>query len=335
MTNASEVMAGLNPKTLKRVHAASETEVTFQKVPSVSMTMALHGGLGYGRQTLIWGNKSSGKSSFCLQMVAMAQQEGKVCSWIDVENSYDPLWAGRLGVNSEDLILSPTKVIDDVVDVGVDLMRNGVDVLVVDSISSLLSSAYFDKSNDLKSLGETGQIGADAREMARAVRMLNYANENTAIVLISQLRNKLLQHGAMHIPTGGEAVKFFSSTSIKLTSSARADDQIKGEVFVGNKIFEQPVGRKVNWLIDYNKLGPPNQTGTYAFYYDGDSIGVDPIEETLDLAEKFSVIERGGAWYTIEGARVQGKPKAVQLLRSEPDLYDRIVKELYEQIPKQ
>lgn len=334
MVDVSEIMGSLNPKTRKRVHAASEVVIEKQAVPSVAMTMALHGGIGYGRQTLIWGNKSSGKSSYCLQMVAMAQKDGKTCAWIDSEESYEQSWANRLGVDSTQLIHSTVKTIEDMTEVVVELMKAGVDLIVVDSISAFLSSAYFDKSDGLKELGGTGQIGSDARDMGRAVRMMNYSNEKTALILISQIRNKLLQQGAMHIPTGGEAVKFFSSTSIKLTSSPRENDQIKGDVFVGDKIFTQPVGRPVNWLIDFNKLGPPNQSGEYDFYYDGDHIGVDPIGETVDIAERFGIIPKAGAWYTVEGKQVQGRAKVIQLLKSEPDLYERIVKELHDQIPE-
>jgi recombination protein RecA len=333
VVDVSDIIGKLNPKTQKRVHAASEVEVEKQPMPSVAMTMALHGGIGYGRQTLIWGNKSSGKSSLCQQMIADAQKSGKSCAWIDSEESYDPKWATRLGVNNEQLIHSRVKTIEEMTEVGVELMQAGIDVLVVDSISAFLSGAYFDKSHDLKELGDTKQIGSDARDMGNAVRMFNYANDHTALVLISQIRNKISSWGAVGRPTGGNAVEFFSSTSIKLTSSATEKNQKIGDVIIGDKIFQQPVGRPVNWLVEFNKLGPPNQSGEYDFYYEGDSIGVDPVGETVDIAEKFSVITKKGAWYTVDGVQMQGRDTVIRNLRAEPDLYEKIVRKLHEQIP--
>ncbi len=174
--------------------------------------MALKGGLGHGRQILIWGNKSAGKSSFCLQMIAEAQKEGKTCAWIDAEASYSADWAEKLGVNSEELIYSPAKTINDMVDVATQLMEAGVDIIVVDSISALLPAIYFEKdSTELKKLEDTKQIGAEAKDMTHAVKMLNYANKNTLLVLISQQRNQFGSMHASHIPTGGMAVKFFST----------------------------------------------------------------------------------------------------------------------------
>jgi recombination protein RecA len=102
----------------------------------LDLNKQLNGGLAYGRQVLIWGNKSAGKSSFCLQMIGQAQKEGKICAWIDSEQSYDPKWAQRLGVDSESLIYSPARTINDMVDVATQLMSAGVDMIVVDSISA-------------------------------------------------------------------------------------------------------------------------------------------------------------------------------------------------------
>ena len=104
-----DILAGLDPKTRARVKAAQDVKVEKQKTPSIGLNMALKGGLGYGRQVLVWGNKSAGKSSFCLQMIALAQKEGKNCAWIDAEASYDQAWAESLGVDSASLIYSPAK----------------------------------------------------------------------------------------------------------------------------------------------------------------------------------------------------------------------------------
>jgi len=324
-----DVLARLDPKTRARVQSAVDVSVIKQPTPSIGLNLALKGGLAYGRQILVWGNKSSGKSSFCLQMIALAQKEGKTCAWIDAEHSYDPSWAKSLGVNSEKLIYSQAKTVNNMVDVATKLMEADVDMIVVDSISALLPAIYFEKDGDeLKDLQDTKQIGAEAKDMTHAVKMLNYANKNTLLVLISQQRNQFGSMHASHIPTGGMAVKFFSSTVIKLWSSEAEANAIKAGVKVGDKIIEQRVGRPVNWIIDYNKVGPPNLSGQYDFYFQGETLGVDLVAETLDVAEMCGIVEKGGAWYTVDKERFQGRSKAVQYLRDNP----KVVEKLQEQI---
>lgn len=320
-----DVLAKLDPKTRSRVQSAVDVQIHKQKTPSIGLNLALQGGLGYGRQVLVWGNKSAGKSSFCLQMIAIAQKEGKVCAWIDAEHSYSPEWAEKLGVDSEKLIYSPAKTVNDMVDVATKLMEADIDLIVVDSISALLPAIYFEKDGtEMKNLQDTKQIGAEAKDMTHAVKMLNYANKNTLLVLISQQRNQFGSMHASHIPTGGMAVKFFSSTVIKLWSSEAEANAIKAGVKVGDKIIEQRVGRPVNWIVDYNKLGPPNLSGQYDFYYQGDTLGVDLVGETLDVAEMCGIVEKGGAWYTVDGERLQGRAKAVQYLKDNPKVVEKL-----------
>jgi recombination protein RecA len=324
-----DILAKLDPKTRARVQSAQNVKVERQPTPSIGLNMALRGGLGYGRQVMVWGNKSAGKSSFCLQMIAVAQKEGKTCAWIDAEDSYDQEWAELLGVDSGSLIHSKVKTINDMVDVSTKLMEAGVDIIVVDSISALLPAIYFEKDgNELKDLQDTKQIGAEAKDMTHAVKMLNYANKNTLLVLISQQRNQFGSMHASHIPTGGMAVKFFSSTVIKLWSSEAEANAIKAGVKVGDKIIEQRVGRPVNWIIDYNKLGPPNLSGQYDFYYQGDTLGIDAVGETLDVAEMCGIVEKGGAWYTVNKERFQGRAKAVQYLRDNPEVVSQLQEEI-------
>jgi len=324
-----EILAKLDQKTRARVQLATKISVEKQKTPSIGLNLALKGGLGFGRQVMIWGNKSAGKSSFCLQMIADAQRNDKTCAWIDAEASYDVAWAKSLGVDSDSLIYSQAKSINDMVDVATQLMGAGVDIIVVDSISALLPAIYFEKdSTELKKLEDTKQIGAEAKDMTHAVKMLNYANKNTLLVLISQQRNQFGSMHASHIPTGGMAVKFFSSTIIKLWSSEAEANAIKSGIQVGDKIIEQKVGRPVNWIVDYNKLGPPNLSGQYDFYYQGDKLGVDSIGEIADVSEMMGIIQKGGAWYTVGEERFQGRAKVVEYLKNNPD----VVKELQEKI---
>jgi archaellum biogenesis ATPase FlaH len=140
MTTMEEALAALDPKIRKRLSNGVGFTTTFQKTPSHGLNRALNGGLPYGRQVLIWGSKSSAKSSLCLQMIALAQEEGKLCAWIDAEMSYSEEWAKNLGVDTDNLIVSQARTINEMVDVGTALMNAGVDLIVIDSITSLLRS---------------------------------------------------------------------------------------------------------------------------------------------------------------------------------------------------
>lgn len=321
--SVEEFLSQLDPSLRKRLSNATDVEVNKQKTPSISLNNALKGGFAYGRQVMVWGNKSAGKSSFCLQMIGEAQKDGKLCAWIDAEQSFDPEWAKKLGVDTDKLIYSSAKTINDMVDVATQLMKAKVDILVVDSISALLPAIYFEKdSNELKQLENTKQIGAEAKDMTNAVKMLNYANNQdgqTLLVLISQLRNNIGAMYASHMPTGGLAVKFFSSTVIKLWSSDSDNNALKSKITVGDKLIESKVGRKVNWHIDFNKTGPGFLSGEYDFYFDGDIIGVDKVADLVDTAELLGTIEKGGAWYTVLGERLQGRAKVIDYLKENPE----------------
>jgi len=333
VTNIEDILASLNPKLRKKISLGSEIEQThFAKTPSFGLNLALNGGLPYGRQVLVWGNKSSGKSSFCLQLIAQAQQEGKICAWVDAEMSFSPEWAALLGVDVSNLIVSTARTMNDMVDVGTDLMKAGVDLIVVDSISALLPAIYFEKdSTDLKQLENTKQIGAEARDMTNAVKMLNYSNNQvkpTLLILISQARNNI---GAMYVsqqPTGGMATKFYSSTIIKLFSSESDNQAIKGKIYVGDKIIEEKVGRKVRWDVQFSKTSPAFQTGEYDFYFRGSDLGVDSVADLVDTSEMLGFIERGGAWYTVEGERYQGREKLILGVKENLDIQQALIEKV-------
>jgi recombination protein RecA len=321
--STEDFLSQLEPSLRKRLTNATDVEITKQKTPSPSLNNALRGGFAYGRQVLVWGNKSAGKSSFCLQMLGEAQKEGKLCAWIDAEQSFDPIWAQKLGVDTDKLIYSEARTINDMVDVATQLMKAKVDILVVDSISALLPAIYFEKdSAELKQLENTKQIGAEAKDMTNAVKMLNYANNQegkTLLVLISQQRNNIGAMYASHMPTGGQAVKFFSSTVIKLWSSESENQAIKGKIIVGDKLIESKVGRIVNWHVDFNKTGPAFISGSYDFYFGSEEIGIDKVADLVDTAELVGVIEKGGAWYTVFEERLQGRAKVIEYLKQNPD----------------
>ncbi len=322
-----EVYSKLSKKTKDRLKLASEVNKEILPTASIKLNRDLGGGFGKGRQTVVWGNKSAGKTSMLLQTIAEAQKRGEVCAWVDAEGSYDTEWATSLGVDNEKLILSDSKSIDAVTADVVDFMEAEIDLVVVDSISALIPSTYFEKdgSDEMKQgLDGTKQIGTVSKELAVAVNKFNYANRKTALVLISQLRNKITTYGGVADMVGGEAMKFFSSTIVKLWSSASEKEQITGEITRGDRIIKKPVGRPVNYTITFNKMGPPNQTGSYDFYYDGDLIGIDQVGEIVDLAEESGVIHKGGAWYSYGDEKFQGRARMVEYLKENVSIREQI-----------
>ena len=325
-----DVLSQLNPKLRKSIlvgDAVPKTE--YAATPSFGVNRALNGGLPYGRQVLIWGSKSSAKSSLCLQMIGLAQKEGKICAWIDAEMSYDKDWADKLGVDTSKLIVSQARTINEMVDVGINLMEAGVDIIVVDSITSLLPAIYFEKDSDeLKQLENTKQIGAESRDFSNAWKMLNYANNKvkpTLLVLISQSRNNINAMYTSQQPTGGQATKFYSSTVIKLFSSESDNQALKGKIRVGDKLIEEKIGRKVRWELQFSKTSPAFQSGEYDFYFRGDNLGIDAIGDLVDTAELAGHINRTGAWYQLEdGTKIQGRDGLIARVREDLDLQEML-----------
>jgi recombination protein RecA len=325
-----DVLKQLNPKLRKNILVGDEVPKTeYAATPSYGLNRALNGGLPYGRQVLIWGSKSSAKSSLCLQTIALAQKEGKICAWIDAEMSYDKDWAAKLGVDVSKLIVSQARTINEMVDVGVQLIEAGVDVIVVDSITSLLPAIYFEKDSDeLKQLENTKQIGAESRDFSNAWKMLNYANNKvkpTLLILISQSRNNISAMYTSQQPTGGQATKFYSSTVIKLFSSESDNQALKGKIYVNDKAIEEKIGRKVRWELQFSKTSAAFQSGEYDFYFRGDTLGIDSIADLVDTAESLGIVERTGAWYVLpDGSKVQGREGFVNRVREDLDLQDMI-----------
>jgi recombination protein RecA len=333
MTTIEEAMAMLDPKIRKRIGSGVGIKTELQPTPSVGLNRALGGGLPYGRQVLLWGSKSSAKSSLCLQTIGLAQKEGKLCAWVDAEMSYDEEWAKKLGVDTEKLIYSEARSVNDMVDVGVALLHAGVDLIVIDSISSLLPAVYFEKDSDeLKALDQTKQIGAESKDLKHAWLMLNYANNRekpALIIAISQARNNITAMYTQSVPTGGLTTQFMSSTIVKLFSSSSDSKAIKGKIKAGDKLIEQKVGRRVLWEVQNSKTSAPGDTGEYDFFFRGDLIGIDEIGDLVDTAEMLGIVERTGAWYILpDGSKVQGRDGFVNKVKEDKELEKSIREKL-------
>lgn len=337
MTTIDEALAKLDPKIRKKLGPAVGIKTEFQPTPSPGLNSALGGGLPYGRQVLLWGSKASAKSSLCLQTIGVAQKEGKLCAWVDAEMSYDEEWAKGLGVDTEKLLYSEARSINDMVDVTVALLQAGVDMLVIDSISSLLPAVYFEKdSTELKHLDQTKQIGSESKDLKHAWMMINYANnqdKRALIVAISQARNNITPTYTQQVPTGGNATQFFSSTIVKLFSSSSDSQAIKKRIKSGDKLIEAKVGRKVRWEVLNSKTSAPGESGEYDFYYRGDIVGIDVVGDLVDTAEMRGYVERTGAWYQLEdGTKIQGRDAFVDRVKEDESLRRMLEEKLNGQV---
>jgi recombination protein RecA len=243
--------------------------------------------------------------------------------------SYSEDWAKQLGVDPTKLIYSQARTISDMVDVGVGLMNAGVDLIVVDSITSMLPAIYFEKDSDeMKALENTKQIGAESRDFSNAWKMLNYANNKvkpTLLVLISQSRNNINAMYTSQQPSGGQATKFYSSCIIKLFSSESDNQAIKGKIKVGDKLIEEKTGRKIRWELQFSKTSPGFQSGEYDFYFRGDDIGLDAIGDLVDTAESMGLVNRTGAWYQLDdGTKVQGRDGFINRVKEDLELQEQL-----------
>ncbi len=244
-------------------------------VPSIGVNVGLNGGFPSGRIVTIHGTKSAGKSSFALQTVATAQKMGKTVAWIDAEKAYDNEWAERLGVDTDNLIVSRASDMHKCGNQVIDLIKAGIDIVVIDSISALLPASFFEKDGSLSGMEGTIKIGGHATTLKAMLRLINYVNQNTLIILISQQTTEIGQTYTKQVPEGGKALPFYSSQILKLKSNNSINKLITGTIYVNDRPIEKIIGREVEWEIEYNKVGPQAAVGTYNFYFLGDNVGVD------------------------------------------------------------
>lgn len=329
MAKFEDFMSGLDPKTAKRIKTAQETQITKLPLASYGITKALSGGIAKGRIALVYGNASSGKTLLLMESVAAWQKQGLICAWVDAEGAYEKEWAARLGVNNSELILIQSKSSGRIEDELRPLLEAEVDVVVVDSVSDIMPETFIGKDGSLNDQGDRKQLGAHAKAITALINGILYLNEDTAVVLISQTTTFIGQTYVKQVPHGGKKIEFAASQIIKLTSSNTDAKQIKGDVQVGEMTFSQPIGRRVDVLVEKNKLGPQHRVCEYDMYYAGHTPGIDTIGELIDEAIKYEVITKKGAWFYYDDNTWQGRPMVVTFFKDNPETVELVKKEIH------
>jgi recombination protein RecA len=323
-----DYLAKLDPTTAKRVKVAQDVELIRLPLASVGLTNALQGGIGAGRITLIYGNTSAGKSVLMYQSIAQWQKEGLMCLLVDAEGTYAKDFGARLGIDNDKLLLVQSKSSGRIEKEITPHIEAGVDIIVIDSISHILPEVFIEKDGHMADQDHRKQLGAHAKAITSLVNGIHFLNEKTAVVLISQTTTQIEQTYVKQVPHGGKKVLFASSQIIKVTSSNTENQQIKGEVPLGDMIVTEPIGRSVEYYVEKNKMGYQSGKGQYDLYYRGSFVGIDTTGEVLDLAEKFGLVKKKGAWYTYEDKQYQGRTNLINHLKGNEESFELLKKEL-------
>ena len=303
---------------IMRLGSNSRMKVETLSTGSLAIDLALGvGGLPKGRIVEIYGPEASGKTTFCLSVIAEAQKQGGLAAFIDVEHALDPKFARVVGVNLDDLLVSQPDSGEDALNIMETLIRsNSIDVIVLDSVAALTTRAELD--------GQMGDatVGAQARLMSQAMRRLTAVVSKTKCVCIftNQIREKIgVMFGSPETTSGGRALKFFSSIRIDI----RRRDQIKtpeGKV----------IGNRTKIKVVKNKVAPPFTEVEFDIMYDE---GISKIGSLLDLGLQHKILEKKGAWIAYEGNLVgQGRDAAKQTLREKPELAEKVSKAILEKV---
>lgn len=324
-------IASLDPKVAKNLKTAATTQLVRYPLISEGLTRQLDGGIAAGRLHMFYGNTSSGKSGLIMESIGKIWQPmGLVCAYVDVEGTYTKEWGARLGIDNEKLILIQSKNSARIEKEIKPLLEAKVDIIVIDSISEIMPDVFVDEKGNLNEQDKRKQTGAHAKAITQLIKGIQYLNENTAVIMISQTTTFLGQTYVQQIPHGGEKAKFASSIIVKLTSSGTEKNQIKGEILRAGLPVESPVGRRVVAYIEKNKLGIQSTSCEYDFYYAGDFVGVDRVGEQVDYALEIGVLEGKGAWidWPMLEKKFNGRPKLIRELRNDPDLLAALGREI-------
>jgi len=298
---------------IMRLGERDVSDVPAISTTSLSLDAAIGiGGVPRGRIVEIYGPESSGKTTLALHVVAEAQKAGGVAAYIDAEHAMDADYAGKLGVNVDDMLISQPDSGEQALEIAEALVRsNGVDVIVVDSVAALVPRAELD--------GEMGDSlpGLQARLMSQALRKLTaiVAQSNTCFIFINQIREKIgVMFGNPETTTGGRALKFYSSL--------RLDIRRIGAIKDGDRV----VGNRTKVKVAKNKVAPPFREAEFDIMY---GEGISKEGDLLDLASNNRVVEKSGAWFSYKGERLgQGRENAKQTLKDQPAVLEKIKNEV-------
>jgi len=293
-----------------------------EAIPSVStgsltLDVALGiGGLPYGRIVEIYGPESSGKTTLCLSVMAEAQKQGKTVAIVDAEHALDPLYAEKLGINLDTLLVSQPDTGEQGLEITDSLVRSGaVDVIVIDSVAALTPKAEIE--------GDMGDhhVGLQARLMSQALRKMtaNVKNANCLVIFINQIRMKIgVMFGNPETTTGGNALKFYSSV--------RLDIRRTGAVKQGDEV----TGNETRVKVVKNKVAPPFRQAEFQILY---GQGIYHMGEVVDLGVKCDLIDKSGAWYAYQGDKIgQGKANAAKYLSENPAIAEEIESQIRAQL---
>ena len=280
---------------------------------SLGLDIALGaGGLPYGRVVEVYGPESSGKTTLTLSAIAEAQQQGKTCAFIDAEHALDPVYAEKLGVNIDDLLVSQPDTGEQALEICDMLVRSGaVELGVIDSVAALVPRAEIE--------GEMGDshMGLAARLMSQALRKLtgNIKRANCCVIFINQIRMKIgVMFGNPETTTGGNALKFYSSVRLDIR---RIGAIKKGEEVVGNETRVKVVK---------NKIAPPFKQAEFGILYNE---GISREGEIVDLGVKEGLVDKAGAWYSYKDDRIgQGKDNVRVFLKENPEIANEIEEQI-------
>ena len=282
---------------------------------SLGLDIALGaGGLPLGRIVEIYGPESSGKTTLTLEVIAEAQRQGKTCAFVDAEHALDPIYAEKLGVNIDELLVSQPDTGEQALEICDMLTRSGaVDVIVVDSVAALTPKAEIE--------GDIGDshVGLAARMMSQSMRKItgNLKRSNTMMIFINQIRMKIgVMFGNPETTTGGNALKFYASV--------RLDIRRIGAVKEGDEV----VGNETRVKVVKNKIAPPFKQAEFIIKY---GEGISKQGELIDLGVKHKLVDKAGAWYSYNGDRIgQGKSNCMNFLKENPEISNEIEAKLRE-----
>ena len=298
---------------IMRLGDSTALDIAAVSTGSLGLDIALGiGGLPYGRIVEIYGPESSGKTTLTLQVIAEAQKAGKTCAFIDAEHALDPVYAKKLGVNVDQLLVSQPDTGEQALEICDMLVRSAaVDVVVVDSVAALPPKAEIE--------GDMGDshMGLQARLMSQALRKLtgNIKRSNTLCIFINQIRMKIgVMFGNPETTTGGNALKFYASVRLDIR---RIDSVKDGDEITGNETRVKVVK---------NKVAPPFKQAEFIIQY---GAGINKLGELIDLGVAQGLVDKAGAWYAYQGNKIgQGKANAMKFLADNQPVADEIEKEL-------